>query len=133
VCVRRVFSLFAPLVQVGYTSFRARVLLLDSEDHERRGLALKRVSLLTMPWVTENPLFFHLTDTSPLGLRLAADDAAAVRAYTYPTPECKRRGKGKPCVVLRKMRQAHTLKRIWGPDVKLERDGSLNIAAHLFC
>ena len=49
------------------------MLLLDSDEHERRGLTLKRVSLLT-----ENPLFFHLTDTSPLGLRLAADDAAAV-------------------------------------------------------
>ena len=54
------------------------MLLLDSDEHERRGLTLKRVSLLTTPWVTENPLYFHLTDTSPLGLRLAADDAAAV-------------------------------------------------------
>ncbi len=38
-----------------FESFRATVLLLDSTDQERRGLAFRRLTKLTQPWVTENP------------------------------------------------------------------------------
>jgi hypothetical protein len=38
-----------------FVSFRATLLLLDSTDQERRGLAFRRLTKLTQPWVTENP------------------------------------------------------------------------------
>ena len=38
-----------------FESFRATLLLLDSTDQERRGLAFRRLTKLTQPWVTENP------------------------------------------------------------------------------
>ena len=39
-----------------FESFRSTLLLLDSSDNqERRGLAFRRLTKLTQPWVTENP------------------------------------------------------------------------------
>ena len=41
---------------VAFESFRSTLLLLDSSDNqERRGLAFRRLTKLTQPWVTENP------------------------------------------------------------------------------
>jgi hypothetical protein len=53
-------------------------LVLDTTEQERRGLALRRVTSLTQPWVTENPLFFHLSNTTAAGVRQSIDDAAEV-------------------------------------------------------
>ena len=84
-----------------YHSFRATLLLFDTTEQERRGLAFKRLTKLTQPWVTvntaplakpallagcsqngavfqENPLFFHLSNTTPAGVRQAVDDAVEV-------------------------------------------------------
>jgi hypothetical protein len=61
-----------------YDSFRVSLLLLDTTEQERRGLSFRKLTKLTQPWVTENPLFFHLSDTSPIGVRKAVDDAAEV-------------------------------------------------------
>ena len=54
------------------------MLLLDTTERERRGLAYRRLAKLTMPWITENPLFVHLTNTTPAGVRRAVDDAQEV-------------------------------------------------------
>lgn len=67
-----------PASTVGFESFHTRLIFFDTTEQERRGLSVRRVSLLTTPWISENPLFFHLTDTSPAGIQNAADDAAAV-------------------------------------------------------
>ena len=40
--------------------------------------AFRRLTKLTQPWVTENPLFFHLSETTPAGVRKAVDDAVEV-------------------------------------------------------
>jgi len=37
-----------------YHSFRATLLLFDTTEQERRGLAFKRLTKLTQPWVTVN-------------------------------------------------------------------------------
>lgn len=71
-------SFITEAAYVSYVSFRSTILLFDSTEQERRGLAFRRLTKLTQPWVTENPLFFHLSQTSPEGLRQAVDDAAAV-------------------------------------------------------
>jgi hypothetical protein len=54
------------------------LLLFDTTEQERRGLAFRRLTKLTQPWVTENPLFFHLTNTSSAGVHQAVDDAVEV-------------------------------------------------------
>jgi hypothetical protein len=109
---------------VAYASFRTTLLLLDSTEQERRGLAFRRLTKLTcvaanplccrptaadppsysqplqharacmrgndllaavltrrQPWVTENPLFFHLSETTPAGVRKAVDDAVEVGGW----------------------------------------------------
>ena len=63
---------------LAYESFRATLLLFDTTEHERRGLTFRRLTKLTQPWVTENPLFFHLSNTSSAGIRQAVDDAVEV-------------------------------------------------------
>ena len=35
------------------------------------------------PWVTENPLFFHLSETTPAGVRKAVDDAVEVGGWPW--------------------------------------------------
>lgn len=61
-----------------FSSFKVRLLLLDTTEQERRGLSLRRLTKLTQPWITENPLFTHLTDTSEAGIKQAVEDARAV-------------------------------------------------------
>ena len=43
-----------------FESFRAWMLLLDSADRERCGLAVRRMNRVIAPWVTENPLMMHV-------------------------------------------------------------------------
>lgn len=63
---------------MSYESFRTTLLLFDTTEQERRGLAFRRLTKLTQPWVTENPLFFHLSNTTSAGIRQAVDDAVEV-------------------------------------------------------
>lgn len=65
---------------LSYESFRATLLLFDTTEQERRGLAFRRLTKITQPWVTENPLFFHLSNTTSAGVHQAVDDAVEVRA-----------------------------------------------------
>jgi len=68
----------AASASVSYESFRTTLLLFDTTEQERRGLAFRRLTKLTQPWVTENPLFFHLSNTTASGVRQAVDDAVEV-------------------------------------------------------
>ena len=61
-----------------FESFRAFVLIHDSTDRERRGLAVRRFKRTLAPWATENPLMHHLLDSRPEAVRRAIDEAAEV-------------------------------------------------------
>ena len=61
-----------------FVSFRTFELVLDSRDAERTALATKRLFRLWAPWTTENPVFFHITDTTPDGFKNEVDQAVAV-------------------------------------------------------
>lgn len=61
-----------------FESFRVFELAHDSEDRERRGLALRRMYRTVAPWVTENPLMHHMKTAQPDKVREAIDRAAEV-------------------------------------------------------
>lgn len=46
------------------TSFRVHELLIGSNDQERRGLAVRKVLRHLAPQTMENPIYFHLTNSS---------------------------------------------------------------------
>lgn len=54
-----------------FESFRVFSLVYDSEDRERRGLALRQMYRVLAPWVTENPLMMHLRTADPAAVRQA--------------------------------------------------------------
>jgi hypothetical protein len=61
------------LVEPGkqWSSYRSWVLVHDTFDRERCGLAVRKLFRCIAPWVTENPLMMHL---------IASDDASVMRA-----------------------------------------------------
>ena len=62
-----------------FTSFQVDLLMFQKTDtQERRGLAMKKVTSILMPWTTENPLFVHLTNTTTAGVKATVDDLHAV-------------------------------------------------------
>ena len=56
-----------------FTSFHSYVLLHDSDDAERQGLAIRKMYRLLAPQITENPIFMQATDVTPEGLKAAVD------------------------------------------------------------
>jgi hypothetical protein len=56
-----------------FTSYRTFELIYDSYDRERKGLALRRMYRTVAPWVTENPIFLHLTSTDTAVVKAAVD------------------------------------------------------------
>lgn len=52
------------------------VLLHDSTERERRGLALRRMYRTLAPWSQENPVLMHVRSAEPAAVRLAVDQAA---------------------------------------------------------
>ncbi|MCY3007034.1 MAG: hypothetical protein NTV29_13810 [Planctomycetota bacterium] len=54
-----------------WSSYRGWVLVHDSFDRERSGLAVRKLFRCIAPWVTENPLMMHL---------IASDEASVLRA-----------------------------------------------------
>ena len=60
----------------GFESFRTYELLLDATDRERKGLSIRQMYRLLAPWVTENPIFMHLTSTDPEIVNRAIDQCA---------------------------------------------------------
>lgn len=61
-----------------FDSFRVYELIFDSSERERKGLAIRRMYRTVSPWVTENPIFLHLTSTDPAVVRRAVDQCADV-------------------------------------------------------
>lgn len=75
-----------PPIGPGYTlspdksfeSFHTYELLYDSYDKERCGLMERKMYRMLAPWVTENPMFLHLTTTDPEKVKTAIDQCANV-------------------------------------------------------
>jgi hypothetical protein len=59
-----------------FETFRTFVLVYDSDDRERRGLALRRSLRTLAPWVTENPLMMHVRRADTETFRAAVDQCA---------------------------------------------------------
>lgn len=60
-----------------FTSFRTWILVNDSSERERNGLAQRRMYRTIAPWVTENPIFFHLRHAGDDVVKNAVDQCAA--------------------------------------------------------
>ena len=61
-----------------FESFRAFVLVYDSTEKERKGLALRRLYRTVAPWVTENPIMMHVRFADWENVKRAIDQAAEV-------------------------------------------------------
>ncbi len=61
-----------------FTSFRNYLILFDSDDHERRGLTLRKIYRTLAPWCTENPIMMHLRYADSESIRRAVDQCAEV-------------------------------------------------------
>ncbi len=61
-----------------FESFRTYELIFDSTDRERNGLAQRRMYRTIAPWITENPIFMHVTSSDPAVIRNAIDQCVEV-------------------------------------------------------
>ncbi|MBX3111261.1 MAG: hypothetical protein KF857_04565 [Fimbriimonadaceae bacterium] len=59
-----------------WASNRSFLLLYDTTERERRGLALRRAYRLLAPWTAESPIMLHLTTTDDAKARASIDQAA---------------------------------------------------------
>ncbi len=79
-CLLRVAPTFGPSQDVPpgatFETFRVFQLVQDSDDRERRGLALRKMYRAMAPWVTENPLMLHCTSADEPDVKSAIDQAA---------------------------------------------------------
>ncbi|MBI1390243.1 MAG: alpha-galactosidase [bacterium] len=60
-----------------FDSFRVFELLFDSDDKERRGLAVRRMQRALAPWATENPTMLHLRYSDSESIHRAVDQCVA--------------------------------------------------------
>ncbi|MCP5535183.1 MAG: hypothetical protein H7A51_02990 [Akkermansiaceae bacterium] len=79
-CLLKVEPAYGPdqTIKAGenFESFRVFEMAYDSEDRERRGLALRKLYRTLAPWVTENPLMLHCKSSHEETVRKAIDQAA---------------------------------------------------------
>ncbi|RTE53568.1 hypothetical protein EHW67_11210 [Arenibacter aquaticus] len=61
-----------------FESIRTFILPYDSYDKERNGLALRKMYRTIAPWVTENPMMFHLTKSGWDEFKMGIDQCAEV-------------------------------------------------------
>ena len=61
-----------------FESFHTYELMYDSYDRERCGLEERKMYRTLAPWVTENPIFLHLTTTDPVKVKAAIDQCSEV-------------------------------------------------------
>ena len=61
-----------------FESFHARILLHDSFERERRGLATRRLAKVVTPHILENPIFLHLSNQTSDTFRAAVDQCVEV-------------------------------------------------------
>jgi hypothetical protein len=68
----------AETVQPGasFDSFRSWILVLDTNERERCGLAQRKMYRTIAPWITENPVFFHLRYADDESVKNAVDQCA---------------------------------------------------------
>lgn len=59
-----------------FASFHVWEMPFDSYDRERKGMFRKRMYRAIAPWLTQNPIFLHLTSTDPKVVREAIDQCA---------------------------------------------------------
>jgi hypothetical protein len=60
-----------------FVSFRSWILVNDTSERERCGLAQRRMYRTIAPWITENPVFFHLRYAGDESVKNAVDQCAA--------------------------------------------------------
>lgn len=81
-CLLEVRPTLGPAVEIApgatFESFRAFLLVRDSTDRERNGLAQRRMYRVIAPWVTENPLMLHIRNSDPETVYKALDQCAEV-------------------------------------------------------
>ncbi|MFK7845422.1 MAG: alpha-galactosidase [Rhodothermales bacterium] len=61
-----------------FESFRAFVLIYDSTEKERKGLAQRKLYRTIAPWATENPIMMHVRFSDWESVKTAIDQAAEV-------------------------------------------------------
>jgi hypothetical protein len=59
-----------------FDSFRTWILVNDSWDRERKGLAQRKMYRTIAPWITENPIFMHLRYSDNESVKKAVDQCA---------------------------------------------------------
>jgi hypothetical protein len=59
-----------------FESFRTYILALDGTDRERNSLSKRKMYRTLAPWITENPIFLHLTSTDEQEVKTAIDQCA---------------------------------------------------------
>ena len=60
-----------------FESFRTWILVNDSWDRERKGLAQRKMYRTIAPWITENPIFMHLRYADNESVKNAVDQCVA--------------------------------------------------------
>ncbi|WP_183558724.1 alpha-galactosidase [Mucilaginibacter sp. SP1R1] len=60
-----------------FNSVRTHELLMDSDDRERRGLAIRKMYNVVAPWTMVNPIFMHLVSKNDDQVITAIDQCAA--------------------------------------------------------
>ena len=61
-----------------FNSFRSYLLLHDSDNRERQGMAIRRLHRTVSPWATENPIMMHVRNADTITFRNAVDQCAEV-------------------------------------------------------
>lgn len=79
-CMLDVNPSIGPAQRIGvgetFRTFTVWEMLFDTFDHERQGLFQRRFYRTIAPWVTENPIFVHLTSNDPTTVRTMVDQCA---------------------------------------------------------
>ena len=65
-------------LETTFESFRVHELVVGTDDRERVALAKHRLSRLLAPHTQENPIFFHMTDSTSAAVRAVIDQMAEV-------------------------------------------------------
>lgn len=81
-CLLEVRPTLGPAIDIvpgeTFESFHTFLLVRDSTDRERNGLAQRHMYRIIAPWVTENPLMLHIRQSDPETVYKALDQCAEV-------------------------------------------------------
>lgn len=73
-----------------FVSFRTIEMVHDATEIERIGLSVRKINRILAPWVQENPLYLHATDTSDAGWTNEVEQVVNVgfemMIYSFGTP-----------------------------------------------